>query len=652
MKGIEMKFEKLFEPIQIKGVAVPNRLVMSAACTEYGTEDGYVTDRMINYYAERAKGGTGLIFIEVANPIYPSGKVLVHQLAISDDKYIPDLKRLTDAIHSYGAKTIVQISHAGRQTTSKVSGAQPIAPSAILPKVSMYWEQPREMTLEEIKAFPQAFDDATLRAKKAGFDGIELHLAHGYLLTSFISPYTNKRTDEYGGSLENRMRLPLETLRACAKHADENFLICVRINGDDYVEGGVTLDEAKQIAEMCVDNGTDLVSVSAGMRESTSVLQDHSPAVERGAWVYLAEAIKEHLGDVPVIAAKRINRPEMAENILRQTNIDMVAMLRGLMADPHVMQKTKEGRLNDIVTCIACCQGCYGRLWEHLPIMCTVNPLMGREKEWTTEPAKKKKKILVVGGGPGGMEAALIARERGHDVTLAEKKPRLGGQWLLSLRVPHKYEFENTITELNYKMNKAGVKIELGTEVTPDYVEKMKPDAVILASGVIPVTPAIPGVEKRHVVQSFDVLDEIVLVGKRVVVIGAGRVGLETAEYLRARDREVIVLSRRQVSEIGQDLPWPQGGHFLRRLDEMGVKKQGKVRVQEITDDGVVCSIDGKNEFLPADTVVLALGADGNSGLAKAFQTTVPELHLIGDCIEARNCLEAIHEGYKVSMTI
>jgi 2,4-dienoyl-CoA reductase-like NADH-dependent reductase (Old Yellow Enzyme family)/thioredoxin reductase len=647
-----MEFKKLFEPLKIKNITLKNRLVMSAACTEYGTRDGYVTDRMINYYAERAKGETGLIFIEVANPIYPSGKVLVHHLSINDDKYIPGLKKLTDALHHYGAATILQISHAGRQTTSKVSGQQPLAPSGLLPKVSMYWEVPREMTLDEIKSIPPAFGEATERAKKAGFDGIELHFAHGYLMTSFISPYTNKRTDEYGGSLENRMRLPLETLRACAAFAGDDFLIAVRMNGDDYVEGGVTLDEAKVIAKMLVDNGTDIVSVSAGMWESTTPLQDHSPAVARGAWVYLAEAIKDVVGEIPVVTAKRINRPELAENVLRQTKIDLVSMLRGLMADPYIGKKAMEGRLNEIVTCIGCCQGCYGRLWEHLPIMCTVNPLMGREGEWELTPAKEKKKILVVGGGPGGMEAALVARKRGHNVTLCEKNSRLGGQWLLSLKVPNKYEFENTITELSYQMNQAGVKVKLGTKVTPQFVAKMKPDAVILASGVTPLTPNIPGVDKSHVVQAFDVLEEIVLVGKRTCVIGAGRVGLETAEYLRSRNREVTILSRRKVEEIGSDLPWPQGGHFLRRLERMGIKKVGRVTVEEITDTAVVYSVDGNKTIFEVDTVVLAQGANENNGLAQALQGKVPEFHMIGDCVEARSCLDAIHEGYRVSMQI
>lgn len=647
-----MEFKKLFEPLKIKNITLKNRLVMSAACTEYGTEDGYVTDRLVNYYAERAKGGTGLIFVEVANPVYPAGKVLVHQLSIHDDKYIPGLKRLADAVHAYGAKIILQISHAGRQTTSKTSGQQPWAPSAMLPKVAMYWEMPKEMTIEEIKWIPGKFAEAAERAKKAGFDGIEFHYAHGYLMTSFISPYTNKRTDEYGGSLENRMRLPLETLRACTAFASPDFLISVRMNADDYVEGGVSLEEAKIIAKMLVENGTDIISVSAGMRESTTPLQDHSAAVERGAWVYLAEAIKEAVGNTPVIVAKRINRPELAENILRQTNIELVSMLRALMADPYIGQKTMEGRVNDIITCIACCQGCYGRLWEHLPIMCTVNPLMGREKEWVLEPATKKKKVLVVGGGPGGMQAAIVAKKRGHDVTLCEKDTKLGGQLWLSCRVPNKYEFENAIVEFAYQLNRLGVKIELGTEVTLQYVEKMKPHAVIIATGVIPMTPDFTGVEKSHVVQAFDVLAEIVLVGKRTCVIGAGRVGLETAEYLRARDREVTILSRRRVEEIGADLPWPPGGHFLRRLDKMGVKKIGNVMVEKITDEGVVYSVDGKKTTLAVDTVVLARGANPNHALFKTLEGKVPELHMIGDCVEARTALDAIHEGYKVSMQI
>jgi 2,4-dienoyl-CoA reductase-like NADH-dependent reductase (Old Yellow Enzyme family)/thioredoxin reductase len=647
-----MEFTKLFEPLKIKNITLKNRVVMSAACTEYGSEDGYVTDRLINYYAERAKGGTGLLFVEVANPIYPAGKVLVHQLSIHNDTYIPGYKKLTDAVHAYGSRIILQLSHAGRQTTSKVSGQQPWAPSAILPKVSMYYEKPREMTVAEIKSIPPKFAEATERAKKAGFDGVELHIGHGYLFTSFVSPYTNKRTDEYGGSLENRMRLVTETLAAIKPFANDDFLITVRMNGDDYVEGGTDVEEGKLIAKMLVEHGTDIISVSAGMRESTTPLQDHSPAVERGAWVYLAEGIKEVVGNTPVIAAKRINRPEVAENILRQTKVDMVAMLRALMADPHLANKAKEGRLDEITTCIACCQGCYGRLWVHLPIECTVNPLMGREKEWVLEPAAKKKKVLVVGGGPGGMRAAIVAQQRGHAVTLCEKNYRLGGQWLLSLKVPHKYEFENTIAESLYQLNKLGVKLELGTEVTPEYVARMKPDVVICATGVVPIKPNWPGINKPNVVHAFDVLAEHVLVGKRACVIGAGRVGLETAEYLRSRDREVTCIDMIPLEKIGADLPWPQGGHFLRRLDRMGVQKVGGVQIEEITDEGVTYSVDGKITKLAADTVVIAIGQNPNNGLANALEGKVPELYRIGDCINVRTCLDAIHEGYRVSMQI
>jgi 2,4-dienoyl-CoA reductase-like NADH-dependent reductase (Old Yellow Enzyme family)/thioredoxin reductase len=647
-----MEFKKLFEPLKIKNITLRNRVVMSAACTEYGSEDGYVTDRLINYYAERAKGGAALLFVEVANPIYPSGKVLVHQLSIHNDTYIPGYKKLTDAVHGYGGRIILQLSHAGRQTTSKVSGQQPLAPSAILPKVSMYYEKPREITVDEIKSIPPKFAEATERAKKAGFDGVELHIGHGYLFTSFVSPYTNKRTDEYGGSLENRMRIVTETLTAIKPFASDDFLITVRMNGDDYVEGGTDAEEGKLIAKMLVDYGTDLISVSAGMRESTTPLQDHSPAVERGAWVYLAEGIKEVVGNIPVIAAKRINRPEMAENILRQTKVDMVAMLRALMADPHLANKAKEGRLEEITTCIACCQGCYGRLWVHQPIECTVNPLMGREKEWVLEPAARKKKVLVVGGGPGGMRAAIVAQTRGHAVTLCEKNYRLGGQWLLSLKVPHKYEFENTIAESLYQINKLGVKLELGTEVTPEYVARMKPDAVICATGVAPIKPNWPGINKPQVVHAFDVLAEIVLVGKRACVIGAGRVGLETAEYLRSRDREVTCIDMIELEKIGADLPWPQGGHFLRRLDRMGVQKIGGVQIEEITDEGVTYSIKGKTSKLAADTVVIAVGQNPNNGLANALEGKVPELYRIGDCINVRTCLDAIHEGYRVGMQL
>ncbi len=648
--------ERLFEPIEVKkGIVLPNRIVLSAACTNYGTEDGYVTQRLIDYHAERAKGGAGLIIIEVINPIYPGGKVLKQHLSINDDKYIPMIKKLADAVHAYGAKIALQLSHAGRQCTSDISGQQPWAPSAILPKTGMYWEVPKEMTIEEIHSVPGRFAEATKRAKKAGVDGVEFHYAHGYLFSSFMSPYTNKRTDEYGGSLENRMRFPLETVRACREAIGPDFWMLARINGDDFVDGGVDLEEAKTISKMLVDSGIDLINVSAGMRESTNPIQDHSMRAEKGNWVYLAEGIKKAIPNVPVATVNRITEPELAEEILEKTDIDLVCVLRALMADPYWPQKAKEGRLNEITRCIGCCQGCYDQLWAHIPIGCMVNPAMGRERDLPIKPAKEKKKVLVVGGGPGGMMAALVAKQRGHEVTLCEKDRALGGQLQLAVKPPHKREIENLTIDLTYKLNRHNVRVELGTEVKPEYVDKMKPDVVVVATGVKRFIPDIPGIERKDVVFAEDVLLENALVGKRVVIIGAGRTGLETAEFLRDKwiySRQVTVLSRRAKADIVMSLPWPAGQHFMSRVGELGINLLENVDVKRITDEGVACEKDGKEMTVPADTVVNARGAVSNEELAQALEGKVPIIYKIGDCVEPRTALDATREGFDIGLKI
>ena len=656
MDGAGHALKRLFEPIEVKkGIVLRNRIVMPAACTNYGTEDGYMTQRLIDYHTERAKGGAGLIILEVVNPIYPGGKVLKQHLSIHDDKYIPMLKKLADAVHSHGAKIAMQLSHAGRQCTSDISGQQPWAPSAILPKTGMYWEVPKEMTIEEIHSVPGMFAEATKRAIKAGFDGVEFHYAHGYLFSSFMSPYTNKRTDEYGGSLENRMKFALETVRACREAVGPDYWMLARINGDDFVDGGVDSEEAKVISKMLVDNGIDLINVSAGMRESTNPIQDHSMRAEKGNWVYLAEGIKKFIPNVPVATVNRITEPELAEEILEKTDIDLVCVLRALMADPYWPQKAKEGRSNEITRCIGCCQGCYDQLWSHIPIGCMVNPEMGRETELPIELAKEKKKVLVVGGGPGGMMAALTAKQRGHDVTLCEKDSALGGQLQLAVRPPHKREIENLTIDLIYKLNKHNVKIELGMEVTPEYVDKMKPDVVVIATGVKHLTPDIPGIRRGNVIFAEDVLLENALVGKRVVVIGAGRTGLETAEFLRDKwiySRDVTVLSRRTKADIVMSLPWPAGQHSMSRVNELGIDLLENVDVKRINDEGVLCEKDGKEMIVPADTVINARGVVSNTDLAEVLEGKVPIMHKIGDCVKPRTALDAAREGFDIGLKI
>ena len=651
-----LELKKLFESIEIKkGIILKNRIVLPAAGTNYGTEDGFVTQRLIDYYVERAKGGTGLIIVECANPVYPDGKVLKEHPSISDEKYIPMFKRLTDAVHGYETRVVLQFNHAGRRGSSAMTGQQPWAPSAIVPKPGTNYEMPREMTIEEIHWVSKMFADAAYRAKQAGFDGVEFHFAHGYLFSSFISPYTNKRTDEYGGSVEKRMRFPLETVRAAREAVGSDFLLLSRINGDDFVEGGLNLAEGQLTAKMLAENSIDLINVSAGLPESTNPIQDYSMVSERGNWVYIADEIKKAIPNVPVATVHRINRPELAEEILEKTDVDLVCMCRALMADPHLPRKAKEGRLSEITTCIACNVGCFDRLFRNLPIECAVNPAMGRKETLEIKPSKERKKVLVVGGGPGGMTAALVAKQRGHEVTLCEKDNALGGQVRLAIRNRYKREMENLITDLAYKLNKHDVKICLGTEVTPEWLEEKEIDVAVIATGVKHVKPNIPGIEKRNVVRAQNVLRETSIVGTRVVILGAGRIDLETSEVLRDQgpfSREVTVLSRTRRDEIVKSFPYSVGQHLVARLEKSGIRILEEVEVKEITDTGVVCKKNGKNMTIPADTVVYTSNAVPNIELVKYLEEKGIKSYRVGDCVEARGVLEATREGYNIGLEI
>jgi len=650
---------KLFEPYQIGKLKLRNRLVMAPMSCNLA-KDGNVTDRMVHFYEERAKGGVGLITVGDGIVDTPLGNNVKESTAIDDDKYIPDLKKLTHAVKSHGAKTCLQLSHAGRRAgrVSKegyldvTKGRIPVAPSSI-PHPVVGQVVPRELTQEEIKEIVEKFGQASRRAIEAGFDAIGLHCAHMYLCGQFLSPWANQRNDEYGGDLERRIRFVLEVIDRIKRETGKNYPLIVRMNGQEP-EGGNSLEEIQEIARQFAKSGVDAIHVSVGFGapiKTPGFLPSVTPMrAPDGCIVSLAENIKRAVS-IPVIAVNKIGDIDLAEKILVDKKADLIAMGRPLIADPYLPMKGMKGQEEEIVPCIFCCQGCIQNVLDRdEPITCTVNPLAAKEGDVRIIPTQKKKKVIVVGGGPGGLMTAKILTERGHHVLLYEKEVELGGQLKVASIPPGKKDIVKLERYLTERVKRVGVTIQVGKEIIPKMIEGLKPDALVVAVGGKPIIPSIPGIELGHVVLAKDVLLGKAKVGDSVVIIGGGQVGLEVAEYLAERGKRITVIE--VLDELARGMPSIAKLPLLCSLEEFGVTIWTKAKVKEIQNREVIVQYKGSERRVKADTVIIAAGSEPNTEFFEKIKSKISEAYLIGDSLKPRRILEAITEGFEVGIKI
>ncbi len=646
-----MKFDRLFQPGRIGKMRLKNRIVMLPMGTRLVTAVGEVTDELIAHFARRAEGGAGLICV---HPCYPTPTIDTMRvsslgLRIDDDCFIPGLARLADAVHDAGAKVSIQLRAGGGSGASDINwtiGLQSIkepdrvscSPVPILGKST-----PRELSVKEIKKIVQLFGMGARRIKIAGFDALEVTAHMRYLVAQFLSPFYNRRVDEYGGNVEGRLRFLLELIESARNNVGDDFPIILRFSVDERMEGGRGIKDSQIMAKRLQEVGVNAISADAN--------NDGAEFFPKGWQVVYAEAMKEVV-DIPVIAATKLGDPELAEEVLEEGRADFIGMGRALLADPDLPRKAWEGHTEDIRRCIYCNE-CSTR--EMRTIRCTINPVTGRETKYgVIGRAERSKHVMIAGAGPGGLEAARVAALRGHRVTLYEKTDELGGgQLKLAMAPPYKGDLKNIADYYSVQLNKLdNVKVELGKEVTADLVEKEKPDVLIVATGGRPIIPRIPGIDRQNVVSAWDVLAGKAEVGKTVVVAGGGTTGCETAHLLADQGKKVTIVE--MLDAVALDAATGIGECLLEELANKNVTILTQRKIEEITNEGVIVTDKKKRnrEIIKGDTIILALGTESLNTLEDELTGKVAELYVIGDAKEPRKMRDAISEGFVIARRV
>lgn len=663
-------FEILFDPLYINKTEIPNRIIYPSLGLLY-SYDGSVSDRYVEFYRERARGGAGMVTMGPVGFDHVGAGLIAPSL--QSDEAIPDFKKVTDAIHESGAKAWIQLYHAGAYSYSfLIGGEKAVAPSAIPSRYTR--ETPREMTLEDIETVQDAFVKGAIRAREAGFDGVEIIGSAGYLITQFLSPLKNQRSDHYGGSFENRTRFPREVIEKMRKALGPDYPITIRMAGNDFVPGSNTSRETPEFARVYEEAGIDAINVTGGWHESR--VPQLPMTLPRGAFTYLAREIRDAVS-IPVAASNRITDPYMAEDIIKDGLADMVSLGRVLIADPYWPRKTAEGRPETIRPCIACSQGCTDSLFAGKPVYCAVNPEAGYESERKIPLTDDPKHVMVIGAGPGGLEAAITAARMGHRVSLYESGSEIGGQLWIAGTPPHKQEIWSLIDYFEEMIHELDIDLILNTEVDEVLISKINPDYIISAQGGRQLPPPITGIDSPRVMSAWDLLDCDLPTGKRIAIIGGGAVGLETAHFLAAKGtitpetlhflftynaeeperlRELVTKGTKEVTVfelqkkagqgVGKSTKWVLFGD----LEKLGVEVLTEINISEIIEGLIKYTMDGKEMEREFDTIVFATGTAPNNTLQETLEKLDIPWRVIGDATQPGTMDDAIHAGYLAAL--
>lgn len=639
---------KLFEPGSIGMIQLKNRLVMCPMSTGYPNPDGTVNQRTVDYYEKRAQGGVGLVIVEGAIVEPKLGNIGTYpRLFIEDDRYIPGLRTLVESIHRHGAKACLQLQHSGLWAICP--GCQPVSPSAMPGRDGV---MSHALTIDEIHDLVRMYGESVRRSKEAGFDAVTINGGAGLLLANFLSPLTNLRTDEYGGDFEGRLRFVREIIECVRQKAGKDFTIIFDHPADEFAPGGIDIELGQRIAVSLEAAGVDAFRIHTGIHDPRYMHYIIPPAPVPPAFqVPAAAATKKVLRHAKVMVGRLLDELSYANQVIEKGQADFIILGRPLIADPELPRKAAQGRLEDIRRCLHCNKCMYRPDPTGWAIACTVNPAAGRERDFRMVPAKEIRKVMVVGGGPAGMEAALIAANRGHKVTLFERDATLGGQLNIANIPPFKNELDKMTAYYAYQLQKAGVRLETGSEVSKEKVLQEAPDVLILAMGSQPRIPPIEGSHNPNTVLARDALTGKAKTGESVIVVGGGYVGCETAEFLARQGKSVMIIE--ELPELVGDLERISRTLLLDRISKLGVRTLTDAKVKQVTPDGVLVWHKGSKESrYKADTIIFAVGANPDIAARGLQMSEGPETHVIGDSSAPRNIRDAVYEGAVIARQI